>query len=291
MKPNVIEIEQIKKNLFFRSQDSILDYNLFDWHSYNGKIDSNKSKSSQAVTIDFWGCLKLSPNKNQIINKIFNKNCDNWELIFEFTDKNILAEKKPTQIDVLIESESYVIIIESKFAETNGGTCSQTKKSINGKSQCNGNYELQHNYLNGVVSKCALTGKGISYWNYINTLTKFKESDTYFPCPFKDFEFQWMRNICFSDAYASVKNKIGECYLVYYNSDKFAISKKVKNGKYLGSLMGQIHNSSMLAPLSYNELIDQIIDFLDLNNKIEKQVWVDLKRWLVEKEKNIGNPV
>lgn len=287
MKPNEKKIESIKENLFFRSQKSIPDYYSFDWHNYKGEIDTNKINSSQAIAIDFWGCLKLSPYKNQIINRLFSKNCDAWDILFEYTNKNILSEKRPTQIDVIIESESIAIIIESKFTETNGGMCSQTKKSENGYSQCNGNYEFQTNHKNGIKSKCALTGKGILYWDYIDSLTKFDKNETYYPCPFKNSEFQWMRNICFATAYAKYKNIGSECYLVYYKSDKCAISRKIQNQKYLGELKEKIQNPRMFVPLSYNDLLDQVIVFLDSIDRVEKQVWVELHNWLKEKELKI----
>ena len=117
MKLDEKKIESIKENLFFRSQKAIPDYYSFDWHNFKGNIDTNKINSSQAIAIDFWGCLKLSQYKDQIINRLFSKNCDAWDIKFEYKNKNILSEKRPTQIDVKIESESFAIIIESKFTE------------------------------------------------------------------------------------------------------------------------------------------------------------------------------
>ena len=62
------KIERIKKNLFYRSVDAIPDYKNFKWHRYNNEPDSDKIKSSQALCIDFWGCLLLSNYKDNLIN-------------------------------------------------------------------------------------------------------------------------------------------------------------------------------------------------------------------------------
>jgi hypothetical protein len=66
------KIERIKNNLYVRSVDFIDNYYNFDWHE-----DSDKINSSQALAIDFWGYLKLSPYKTKLINMIFNKKEDN----------------------------------------------------------------------------------------------------------------------------------------------------------------------------------------------------------------------
>ncbi len=285
MKIDIRKIESIKKNLFYRSINSIDDYYDFDWHK-----DSNKVNSSQALAIDFWGCLKLSPYKNRLINLFFNKDDDNWEIKFEYKDKSLLSEKRATQIDLIVESQTCAIIIESKFTEEDGGSCSQTKKTKQGLYQCNGKYKKQINPINKITSKCALTGKGIEYWDYIDTLTYFKKDRIYDTCPFKNGEYQWMRNICFAKAYAKDKKKINNCFLVYYKSEKCSISKKVADGSYLGKLKGKIKNPESFLALSYNELLKKAISNLK-SYSVEKQIWVDLRKWMENKESRINNKI
>lgn len=285
MKIDIKKIETIKSNLFYRSINSIDDYYSFDWHNYEGEIDTDKINSSQALAIDFWGCIKLSPYKNQLLNMLFHKNDDNWAIKLEYIDKSLMSEIRPTQIDVIVESESSVIIIESKFTEQEGGGCSQIRKTKQGFYQCNGKYEDQINPTNEIKSKCALTGKGIKYWEYIDTLTDFSKDKDYNPCPFKGGEYQWVRNICFAKTYA--KNKSSECYLVYYRSNKCSISKKVDNGTYLGKLKGKIKNPKSFLPISYNELLEKVISYFDFDAN-EKKIWSDLQKWLINKEKLIN---
>lgn len=277
------KIKSIKKNLFYRSINSINDYFNFDWHNYKGNIDTDKINSSQALAIDFWGCLKLSPYKNQLINMFFDKNGTNWELIYEYIDKSLLSEKRPTQIDIILESEKCAVIIESKFTEQDGGGCSQINKTKKGFYQCNGNYEHQTNPKNNIKSKCSLIGKGIKYWDYIDILTNFKKDKTYNPCPFIGGEYQWMRNICFAEAYAKTKHKKSDCFLVYYKSKKCSISEKVNDKTYLGKLKGKIKNPNSFLPISYNELLEKAILYLDFDTD-EKQIWVDLQKWMNKKE-------
>lgn len=231
-------IKRIKSNLFYRSINSIIDYGKFDWHKgQNKKIDTDKINSSQALAIDFWGCIITSPFKNQLINLIFNKNEKNWEVNFEYSDKSLLSETRAaTQIDILIKNDNYVMVVESKFTEKDGGSCSQVNKTKKGLFQCNGNYEEQVNPINNIKAKCALIGKGIKYWDYINELTFFSDRNDYKPCPFKKGEYQWMRNICFAEAYAKKNSVKAESYLVYLKSVKCPISKKVNNDTYLGEL-------------------------------------------------------
>ncbi len=90
-----------------------------------------------------------------------------------------------------------------------------------------------------------------------------------------------MRNICFAEAYT--KHKKNECFLVYYKSEKCPISKKVDNGTYLGKLKGKIKNPRSFLPISYNELLDKAISHLDFDAN-EKQIWVDLQKWIKNKE-------
>ncbi|WP_366182972.1 hypothetical protein [Flavobacterium ovatum] len=277
------KLRQIEKNIFHRSFGATSDFKKSQWHK-----DSDRANSSQALAIDFWGCVKLSPQKDKIINLFFDKKESNWEFIFEFTSSSLLNEKTSTQIDVVIQSDSCVLFLESKFTEADGGGCSQIDSTTHYDFQCNGNYETQTNPVNNKTCKCALTGKGIKYWDYIDYLTTFSKNNEYQPCPFKGGEFQWMRNICFSEAYSKQNNNIEvENYLVYYKSKKCPISKKVDSQTYLGNLKNNIKNNNSFKALSYNDLLDKAICSFDSTEFNEKQIWIDLQNWMNDKERNI----
>ena len=161
-----------------------------------------------------------------------------------------------------------------------------------GSKQCNGNYETQTNPVNCIKSKCALTGKGILYWDYIDTLTNLKKNLDNSPCPFQKSEYQWIINICFAEAYAKHKSIESNCFLVYYESEKSPISKKVKKNDYLANLKENLKNSESFKPLSYNNLLEQTISYLDSIDKEEKQIWMELRSWMEEKERKLqkNNP-
>lgn len=273
------KITSIKDNLFYRSQEIIHDFNTFPWHQYNGEIDTDKINSSQAIAIDFWGCLDSSEYKNDLINSIFNEKEKGWSIELEYTDRKLLNEPTSTQIDVFLKSSDKVIFIESKFTE-NGGSCSQPPK------KCNGNYQLQINPKNGIESKCSLTGKNIKYWDFINKVTKYKRELEYFPCPFKGMEYQWMRNICFAKAYSENHKEIKyDTYLFYYDSPKCHISKLINNRNYLGKLKGKLKTE--FEAKSYNKCISLCIDYLKTINVNEMNVWIELQNWMCEKNKKL----
>jgi hypothetical protein len=287
MKITEEKINSIKENLFYRSRNVINNYNTFNWHKNGNQIDTDCINSSQALAIDFWGCIAMSEYRNEIINLLFGKKKLGWTIDFEFEDKALLAEKKSTQIDILLKSSNIAIFIESKFTETDGGSCSQLNKTKKGLIQCSGNYEEQTNPVNGITNKCSLSGKGIKYWDYIESLTDFKKSENYQPCPIKKGEYQWIRNICLAEAYSKKNDVKAETFLAYLDSKKCPIADKVKNNTYLGKLEGKLSNRDMFRPISYNESLDKIVKYLGKKNEDEKQVFIDLKKWIEDKENKI----
>ena len=275
------KINSIKKNLFHRSLDIIEDFHTFSWHQYKGNIDTDQINSSQAIAIDFWGCIHSSPYKNELINELFGTEAEEWNIELEYTDCALLNEPTSTQIDVFLQSPQKVIFVESKFTEKRGGSCSQPPK------QCNRNYQLQINQNNGIRSKCALTGKGIRYWDVIEEVINYKKNADYIPCPFKGMEYQWMRTICFAKAYSDMLGKIPYAtYLFYYDSNKCPISGLVGKGNYLGTLKGHLKRREFEAK-SYNNCIRQCIEFLKTKDEKEMNVWEELEQWLREKEERL----
>lgn len=276
------KINSITDNLFYRSRGIITKFNTFPWHQYKGEVDTDKVHSSQAIAIDFWGCLVLSKYKNELINELFGSKAEEWNIELEYTDCALLNEPTSTQIDVFLKSSEKVIFIESKFTEKGGGSCSQPPE------QCTGNYQLQINQKNGILSKCALTGKGIRYWDVIEEVINYKKNADYIPCPFKGMEYQWMRTICFAKAYSDMLGKIPYAtYLFYYDSNKCPISGLIKEEKYLGTLKGHLKRPEFKAK-SYNECIEQCIEFLKSRDVHEMNVWKELKQWMSDKEAKLN---
>jgi len=131
------------------------------------------------LAIDFFGTLKtaLEAERNAILEHLSARinlpEAGPWQIYLEWEDdRNRLREsRKRSQVDSVAKSRSATILFECKFGETDGGACSQTllvRGGLHaGMKQCNGNYEMQENPVNGTSARCALTGKGIKYWELI----------------------------------------------------------------------------------------------------------------------------
>ena len=280
-----MNIEEIRKNIFPGAHNAISDWDKFDWHDH-----AQAPNSSQALAIDVFGTIKASPPKDQILNQLAGwldlPGNEKWEVELEWTDpENLLKEsKRQTQIDAIAISSRAIIIFECKFTE-GGGNCSQPEEQ-----KCNGNYEIQVNPENGKEAKCALTGKGIRYWDYIEKV--FREIDPtkdYKPCPFKDENYQWMRNLVLCKALIDHENKKGAVVAVYADGDMFKMSKKIKsknwtidlNGKkpeFMDSLKSDINFKT----LSYQSLIEMILECSS------SKIWHELKEWVEKKLDNVS---
>ena len=277
-----LEKKRILANIFYKSQTAIEDFDNFKWHrNQYKKIDSHKVYSSQALAIDVFGFLKNAKAKDLIINKIFEADGTNWNIDFEFENKDLLNETKhPTQLDVKLENENTIIVIECKFTENDGGTCSQIQKNKNIKlPQCNGNYELQTNPVNGKKAFCALTAKNIEYWNYIPIIYNFYNSKSIYPCPFKNSNYQWMRNLCTAYVLGKNKNKKSKVFICYADFNFCPIKQKMDNN-YLADINTNIKNEFSIKTTTYQKIIE--IGIL-LSKQEEKKSWVELKTWLENK--------
>ena len=187
--------ERIMSNIFRAAHTAVEPWEEFPWHrGSDGKIDAYKKHSSQALAIDVFGSLKMSPDQDTILNHLA-KELDlpiegSWEIDLEWKDpKNLLKERRQTQVDVVACNRKSLIFFECKFTEADGGSCSQPapiRYGLNkGLKQCNGSYEKQTNPVNKKIERCALTGKGIRYWNVIPQIFDYITDVDYTPCPFK----------------------------------------------------------------------------------------------------------
>jgi len=110
----------------------------------------------------------------------------------------LLGEPRPTQIDALAWSPEALIAIECKFTEA-GGACSRTGRA----KQCNGSYAPEPGNAFKGEHRCALTAKGIRYWEHVPALFRGLRADrTHAPCPFASERYQWMRNLAAARALA-----------------------------------------------------------------------------------------
>jgi len=276
-------LQETLNNIFLESRNAIPDPEKFPWHKdSSGKIDSYKVQSSQALMLDVFGFLFNSKYKDEIINTVFHQDDRNWKIEFEYTDGSLLNEPRPSQIDVLLIGESTNLIIECKYTESDGGSCSQTKAN-KGLVQCNGNYEVQTNPTNYKSGKCSLSEKGIKYWKYISKTYNIDINSEFRPCPFKDGNYQWMRNVCFTKALQEKSKAKSIFYLCYFDSPNCSISKKVKLG-YIEKINNNLTQGSKIGIITYQKIITTGID-ISINSE-ESLKWNDLYKWVDLKEKH-----
>lgn len=225
-------IEQIKENIFPGAWASIDDWASFPWHmGRDERPDTHKPHSSQALAIDVFGTLQAHPYRNQLTVLMMRlafpgggPSSVNWNVGKE-VEVHSLGEPRPTQLDAQLEGEADEVAVESKFCEAAAGPCSQPKSR-----QCNGRYELQENPENGVTARCALTGKGIRYWDYIPSLFDLDtQRDHPGECPFRDGKYQYMRNFVAAESLARQGDRPKKSYfiLLYAEGDLFPMSQEV----------------------------------------------------------------
>ncbi|SRR6266851_3966623 len=198
-----LDRDVVRRNLFPAAHASVEPWEDFPWHlDRRGFCDTGVPHSSQALALDYFGTLKgLGQTSRDAVLERIASSIDlplggPWQIELEWRDPaNLLNEPTRTQVDAIARSPSAIILFEAKFGERDGGCCSQTNPTKNGLLQCDGNYRLQTNPTNGISSKCALSGKGIRYWDIVPEVMTLDSSASYLPCPFASSWYQWMRNI------------------------------------------------------------------------------------------------
>jgi hypothetical protein len=161
--------------------------------------------------------------------------------------ENRLGEPRPTQVDAMAEGAHSVILFECKFTEAAGGACSQVEpRKVPGQEapqpQCNGAYAMQANPVNGQTARCALTAKGITYWDAVAKLFDYDTGvDMPGACPFAGGGYQWMRNLAVAWSYAQAKGLRSGFVLVYADDERLSMAQKVRRddlGECLKHLRG-----------------------------------------------------
>ncbi len=231
---------KIESNLFPLARPAVEPWDKFPWHlDRSSSCDTWKIHSSQALAIDVFGTLMMLQQSSRAA--IFDSVCKKlnvppggpWQVHLEWLDPtNLLKEPRPTQVDAAAMGRFASILFEVKFTERQAGCCSQTQRLGRvGQAQCNGNFELQVNPANQISNRCALTGKGIRYWEIIPQIFRLNPGDDYRPCPFRGQEYQWMRNLVLSRAIAEATHKHPAFAIAYMGPD-LPISDYIKSERW-----------------------------------------------------------
>lgn len=287
------ERTDIERNLFQEARAAIRDWSTFPWHrDESGRITATLVQSSQALAIDFFGTIDQVTCKNEIFrawSETWNFSTrGNWTLELEkLIDADYLCEPRSTQVDAAASDSRNLVFFECKFTEKDGGSCSQHKPIARGANkglrQCNGNYELQVNPVNGLSSRCALTAKGVKYWNWIPEVMSIANDSDHRPCPFAGPWYQWMRNLVACAAIAKDTKKNALFIVVYAAGDHsahFPMKRNItsENWKHLKSLVST--GSIYFDAVSYEDLLEVA---LKVATNADKEILLRLRSWLAFK--------
>lgn len=207
-----------------------------------------------------------------------------WAVQLEWKDDvhNHLRETALTEADVLLSSPHVVIFCECKFTEPNGGKCSQPKPIARGGHkgivQCDGHYAMQTNRANGLTARCALTAKGIRYWEVIPQVTDFLADADYYPCPFAGPWFQWMRNLTVCHEVARKQGKQPAFVLVYADGPTLPVASHIKSPEWL-RLLGHIRSEI----ISFKAVSFQQIVAMTCEVAPDNSLWGELATWVERK--------
>jgi hypothetical protein len=286
------QLRKLKANIFPAAWDAVEPVDSFPWHLYRDKgCDSWKPHSSQALAIDVFGTVKQSANRDALMDAVAKslglETGTPWEINLEWLDPvNQLREKRRTQVDVMARSAKNLIFFECKFTEPDGGECSQPHPLLTGlnkgKRQCNGNYEEQTNPISGTRSKCALTGKGIRYWEILPRVFDVDPAVNHTPCPFRDSWFQWMRNLTVCSEVARADGLKPAFVLVYADGAGLSMADKVKSPTWVEFTRNLKRDGIVFRHVSYQDILSKCLSSVSAH-ETERSIFAELTKWVDRK--------
>jgi len=275
------------RNIFPAAHGAV-DIDHFRWHASAGeRNDSFKLHASQALVLDVFGTLKVSERRDAVLNAWAETLAlpagGPWAVELEWHDPaNPLHEKQPTWADAVARSPHALIFFEGKFTESDGGKCSQTQRIATGKHkglrQCDGRYMWQANPVNGLEARCALTAKGVRYWEMVAQVFDYAVDDSYFECPFAGPWFQWMRNL--TNCYASAQ-RAGlrpACVLAYADAPSLPMARRVRSPEWQ-----RLHSHLQPHAITFQALSYQSLIALAQAAAPHDTVWPELAGWVQNK--------
>lgn len=285
----------IERNLFSIARTIIDERPEFPWHrDEQNRYTAVLPNSSQALAVDVLWTIRALASRNQIMDAWCHElrlpYSGPWSIeLEELVAHETLGETRPTQIDAVARSPNGVLVMECKFTERDGGACSQWKPltgttANSGLIQCSGNYEPQVNPVNGKSASCALTGKGIRYWDVIPHVLGFDADMMYQPCPFKGGWYQWMRNLVVAHE-MSRSSHLPAAFIVLYADGPFPMPRKIRAGEDWRRLLDKASTGSIpLLTSTYESLLAVASVTASAN---EKSIVQNLRLWVDDKIKKV----
>ncbi len=278
----------IEANLFPAAHAAVEPWDSFHWHAGPGeRCDTFKPHSSQALAIDVFGTLKLHPHRDGVLDALAMRlglpPGGPWRVELEWRDPdNHLREMQPTWVDAMARGAHSLIFFECKFSEPDGGACSQTRAAgrvrAGGRAPCNGHYMPQAHPVTGEIARCALSARGIGYWDVIPTIFDYDAAGTYAPCPFAGPRFQWMRNLATCAAVAAANGLRPAVVVVYADGPGLPMAERVRQPEWT-SLAGRLNP----AAITFTALSFQSVVELARRADPADPLWAELAAWVQRK--------
>jgi hypothetical protein len=272
---------RLEQNIFPAAQQACEPWETFPWHK-----GAPVAHSSQALAIDLFGTIKTSAHCDRILDAFAQTiglpPGGPWTITLEWPARpTLFNEPHPTQVDVYAESPWAIVLFECKFTEQDGGTCSQTMKR-NDTIPCNGNYVEQINHENDMPNRCALTGKGIQYWEIIPKVFHLDADSYYEPCPFAGSAYQWMRNLVVAYKVARQKNKQPAVVIVYADHPDLSMAQMVRSQAWTAFTKTVRQDQVSLHVRSFQDIVTLAQETIGQGSG-EQTVWGDLEEWVNRK--------
>ena len=178
-----------------------------------------------------------------------------------------LNEPTPTHVDLFLPGQKGNVAVECKLWEDGLDPCSQVAKK-----RCNGNYEEPTGRKPG--ERCYLTERGVSYWDYIPRIFKWRSDMDHSTCPIWK-PYQLVRNVLA----ASVGPQTGEVLdqptaVLIYDSRNPAFAPGGKADYLFREVQEALEGSASLKRATWQSIV------ATLN---EQGGYEGLLNWLVEK--------
>ena len=258
------------------------------WHGGADDLyDAYKLHSSQALTIDVFGTLRGAASRDAVLDALaaqLNLPVGGpWHVELEWHDPdNLLREKQPTWVDAVARSPHALIFFEGKFTESDGGSCSHTQRLTRGKHaglrQCTGSYMWQTNPINGAEARCALSAKGVRYWEVVPHVFDYDADAGYFECPFAGPWFQWMRNLTLCHAVARQHGLRPAVVVAYADAPGLPMAARVRSAEW-ERLLGRLQRGGVpLRAMAYQSLVS-----LACRAAPNDDMWPALAGWVQRK--------
>lgn len=183
------------------------------------------------------------------------RNCDLKDVVFEYK-VNYLGERRATSIDVLLLfSDGYRVVIESKLSEKEVGPCSRTNpRLITGgvnKGFCSGKYIRQF----GRKERCSLAEAGRKYWDYIPEIFFWRQNVDMDPCPVKS-SFQLVRLVISACISNSGEVDLGSGHVILIYDERNPCFQN--GGRALKELKKSLKKPSLLRTVSWQRIAQAI---------------------------------